>query len=184
MAQKGAKQIESMEHVPQAEHGPGFPPFQKDTFASQIIWLVLAFVALYLLMSRVALPRINSILEDRKQRIDGDLAEANRLKGESDEAMAIYEKSLADARNRAQTLENQARERDAADAEAARKALDAKLNAQIAEAETAIAARKAAAMTNVQGIATDAAAAIIERLTGTAPTAREVETAVADVLKR
>lgn len=184
MAQKGAKQIESMEHVPQAEHGPGFPPFQKDTFASQFLWLVLAFVALYLLMSRIALPRIDSILENRKQRIEGDFAEANRLKGESDEAMAVYEKSLADARNRAQTLANQARERDAAEAETARKALDAKLNAQIAEAETAIASRKAAAMTNVQGIATDAAAAIIERLTGTAPGPREVETAVADVLKR
>src|SRR5262245_12592741 len=180
MAQSGAKQIETLEHVPQAEHKGGFPPFQKDTFASQIIWLVLAFVALYLLMSRVALPRINSILEDRKQRIDRDLAEANRLKGESDEAMAVYEKSLTDARARAQTLENEARERDAADADTARKALDAKLNARIAEAETAIAARKAAAMTNVQGIATDAAAAIIERLTGSTPAAREVEAAVAD----
>src|SRR5262249_56133799 len=110
--------------------------------------------------------------------------EAKRLKGESEEAMALYEKSLADARNRAQMLANQTRERDAAEAEAARKALDAKLNTQIAEAETAIAGRKSAAMTNVQGIAADAAAAIIERLTGSAPAAREVEAAVADVLKR
>jgi len=184
MAQSGAKQIETVEHVPQSEQGGGFPPFQKETFASQLLWLVLAFVALYLLMSRVALPRIDSILEGRKQHIDGDLAEANRFKGESDEAMAIYEKSLADARNSAQTLANQSRERDAAEAEAARKALDAKLNAHIAEAETAIAGRKSAAMTNVHGIATTAAAAIIERLTGSAPAPHEVEAAVADVLKR
>jgi F-type H+-transporting ATPase subunit b len=161
-----------------------FPPLQVETYVSQLLWLALVFVALYLLMSRIALPRIDAILENRKQRIDGDLAEANRLKAESDEAIAIYEKSLADARNRAQTLANQTRERDAAEAEAARKALDAKLNAQIAEAETAIATRKSAAMANVQGIATDAAAAIIERLTGTAPAAREVEAAVSDVLKR
>jgi len=183
MAEKDAKQVETMEHIPAKEHGGGFPPFQKETFASQLVWLVLVFVALYLLMSRIALPRIDSILEDRKRRIDGDLAEAKRLKDESDEAMATYEKSLADARNRAQTLANQARERDAAEAETARKALDAKLNAQIAEAETAIAGRKSAAMTNVQGIATDAAAAIIERLIGATPIPSEVEAAVADVLK-
>ena len=52
-----------------------FPPFQKDTFASQLLWLALTFVALYLLMSRIALPRIGTILEARRQRIDGDLAE-------------------------------------------------------------------------------------------------------------
>ncbi len=155
-----------MEHVPAAEHGGGFPPFQKDTFASQLLWLALTFVALYLLMSRVALPRIGSIIEDRKQRIDGDLAEAERLKEESDAAIVAYEKSLADARGRAQALANETREREAEAAESARKALDAKLNAQIAEAEKTIAARRSAAMANVQGIATDAAAAIVERLTG------------------
>jgi F-type H+-transporting ATPase subunit b len=184
MAQSGAKQVESLEHVPNAEHGAGFPPFQKDTFASQLIWLVLAFVALYLLMSRIALPRVDSILESRRKRIEGDFAEADRLKGEADEAMAVYEKSLADARNRAQTLANESREREAAAAATARKALDAKLNAEIAEAETAIAGRKTAAMTNVQSIAADAASAIIERLIGSAPAPGAVQSAVADVLKR
>jgi F-type H+-transporting ATPase subunit b len=84
MAPKSAKQIETMEHVPASEHGGGFPPFQKDTFASQLLWITLAFVGLYLLMSRVALPRIGSIIEDRKQRIASDFAEAERLKAGSD----------------------------------------------------------------------------------------------------
>src|SRR5262245_63648620 len=76
------KQIQTTEHVPASEHGGGFPPFQRDTFASQLIWITLAFVALYLLMSRVALPRIGSIIADRKQHIEGDFAEAERLKKE------------------------------------------------------------------------------------------------------
>jgi F-type H+-transporting ATPase subunit b len=178
-----SKQIETTEHVPASEHGGGFPPFNKDTFASQLLWITLAFVGLYLLMSRVALPRIGLIIEDRKQRIASDFAEAERLKAESDAASAAYEKSLADARGRAQTLANEARQREAKAAESARKALDAKLNTQIGEAEKTIAARRSAAMTNVQGIAVDAAAAIVERLTGSAPAGREVEAAVADVLK-
>ena len=184
MAPKSAKQIETMEHVPASEHGGGFPPFNKDTFASQVLWITLAFVALYLLMSRVALPRIGSIIEDRKQRIASDFAEAQRLKAESDAALAAYEKSLADARGRAQALANEARQSEAKAAESARKALDAKLNAQIGEAEKTIATRRSAAMTNVQGIAVDAAAAIVERLIGAAPAGREVEAAVVDVLKR
>jgi F-type H+-transporting ATPase subunit b len=164
--------------------GHKFPPLQIETYASQLIWLTLAFVALYLLMSRVALPRIGSIIEDRRQRIASDFAEAERLKAESDAALAAYEKSLTDARGRAQALANETREREAKAAESARKTLDAKLNTQIAEAEKTIAARRSAAMTNVQGIAVDAAAAIVERLIGLAPAGREVEAAVVDVLKR
>jgi F-type H+-transporting ATPase subunit b len=171
--------------VPAGEHARQFPPFDKQTFPSQLLWLTLTFVALYLLMARVALPRIDSILARRRARIDGDLAEALRLKGESDAAIAAYEKALADARGRAQALVNDARQRQAAEAEGARKALEATLNARIAEAEGSIAHTKTAAMVNVRGIATEAAAAIVERLIGIAPASRDaVAAAVADALKR
>src|SRR5205085_2061317 len=109
MAQKNAQSITTEEHVPASEHGGGFPPFQKDTFASQFLWLALVFVTLYFVMARVTLPRIGTILDQRRARIDGDFAEANRLKGESDTAITAYEKALTDARGRAQTLANQAR---------------------------------------------------------------------------
>lgn len=184
MAQQSAKQVETLEHVPAGEHGGGFPPFQKETFASQLIWLALVFAALYLLMSRIALPRVGAILEQRSQRIDGDLAEAQRLKDAADAASAAYEKALADARGRAQTLANERREAEAARAEAARKELDAKLNAHIAEAEKTIAQTRSAALANVRDIATSTAAAIVERLIGRTPSEQQVATAVADVLKR
>jgi F-type H+-transporting ATPase subunit b len=162
-----------------------FPPFDQQTFPSQLFWLALTFVALYLLMSRIALPRIDSILERRRACIAGDLAEASRLKGESDAAIASYEKSLADARGRAQALVNESRQRQAAEAEAQRKTLDATLNARIAQAESGIAQTKSAAMVNVRGIATEAAAAIVERLIGIAPASRDdVADAVAEALKR
>jgi len=183
MAEQKAKQVETLEHVPSGEHGGGFPPFQKDTFASQLIWLALTFVALYLLMSRIALPRIGAILDARKGRIDGDLAEAVRLKSESEEAIATYEKALAEARGRAQAVANETREREAAKADTVRKQLEATLDTRIAEAEKTIAATRSAAMTNVRTIATDAAAAIVERLTGSAPPDDVVANAVADVVK-
>jgi F-type H+-transporting ATPase subunit b len=184
MAANSAKQIESIEHTPASEHGGGFPPFQKETFASQLLWLALVFVALYLLMSRIALPRVGAILEQRRQRIDGDLAQAQRLKDESDAASAAYEKSLADARGRAQAFANESREQQAARAEASRKELEGTLNARISEAEGVIAAKRSVAMANVADIAIEAAAAIVERLIGSAPTRQTVAEAVAQTLKR
>jgi F-type H+-transporting ATPase subunit b len=179
-----AEQLGTSTEVPSGGRAHSFPPFDRQTFPSQVLWLTFTFVALYLLMSRIALPRIDSILERRRVRISGDLAEAQRLKGESDAAIAAYEKSLAEARGRAQAVANESRQRQAAEAETARKALDATLNARIAEAEIRIAATKSAAMTNVRGIATEAAAAIVERLIGTAPANRDmVAAAVADALK-
>jgi F-type H+-transporting ATPase subunit b len=163
---------------------PPFPPFNKEYIASQLVWFVIAFVALYLIIARLAIPQIGGIMAARGKHIADDLAEANRLKDQSDAALAAYEKSLADARSRAQALANETRERLNAQAEERRKALEAQLNVKLAEAEKSIAATKTAAMANVRGIAVETAAAIVERLIGTNPGAKVAEDAVADVLKR
>jgi len=169
------------------EHPGGkapFPPFNKETFASQLVWLVIFFVALYVIISKLAIPRLGGIIEARSQRIDGDLAEAKKLKDQSDAALAGYEKSLADARGRAQAMAAETRDKLNAEADATRKKLETELNARLAKAEETIAATKTSAMSNVQGIAIDTASAIVERLTGTAPSGSAVQAAVADALKR
>jgi len=174
----------STEHVPAGEHKGAFPPFQSQTFASQIVWLVIAFVLLYALMAKWALPRVGRIIESRQKRIADDVADAERLKVQSDEAVAAYEKALADARARAQAIANETREQQQAAADATRKTLEGELNVKLAEAEKSIAATKQAAMANVRAIAEDAASAIIKRLIGSAPSEKAVAEAVADVLKR
>jgi F-type H+-transporting ATPase subunit b len=164
-------------------HKGAFPPFNKTTFASQLFWLVIAFALLYALMAKWALPRIGGIIESRQKRIADDIAEAGKLKVQSDEAIATYEKALADARARAQAIANDTRDKQAAAAEATRKKLEAELNAKLAAAEETIAATKQAAMTNVRGIAIDTAKAIVERLIGTEPSDKAVAAAVSDALK-
>jgi F-type H+-transporting ATPase subunit b len=173
----------STEHVPKSEEHGNFPPFDAHSFASQLIWLVIAFVLLYGLMAKLALPRVRAIIDYRQKTIEGDIADAEKLKGQSEEALAAYEKALADARARAQGIANETRDRQAAEAVASRKRLEDQLNVKLVEAEKAIASTKQAAMANVRGIAEDAARAIVERLTGTAPNDKAVAAAVADVLK-
>ena len=171
-------------HTEVPHEGKGtFPPFNPSTFASQLVWLAIAFVVLYVLMSRLALPRIGKIIDDRDATIKGDIAEAERAKAQSDEAVTAYEKALADARGRAQTIANETRDKQAAEAEVARKATEDRLNAKLADSEKTIASTKAAAMSNVRGIASDAARSIVERLIGKAPDDKTVDAAVSSVIK-
>jgi F-type H+-transporting ATPase subunit b len=170
--------------APADGHKTSFPPFQKDTFPSQLLWLAITFVALYVLMAKVALPRIASILAARQGHIDADLGQAQHLKEQSEATLAAYEKALAEARGRAQQLAAETRNRSNAEADSKRHALEAELNSKIADAERSIEATKAAAMSNVRGIAVEAAGAIVERLIGTAPAGAAVEQAVDAALKR
>jgi F-type H+-transporting ATPase subunit b len=172
------------EASPPSEHGGGFPPFQKDTFGSQLLWLAIFFIALYLIASKLALPRVGSIIADRRKRISGDLAEAARMKDAADAAIATYEKALADARARAQAIAAETRDKLNAEAEANRKSVEANLHGKLAAAEQTIAATKTAAMANVRGIAEEAAIAIVARLTGTAPSQAAAAAAVAAAIKR
>ena len=164
-------------------HGGGFPPFESSTFASQLVSLVIAFVALYLIVSRIALPRVGGIIDARQNAIEGDLAAAQKLKDESDVALKAYESELAAARSRAQAIGNETREKLNAAAEAERTALEAKLNAKLVDAEKQIAATRTAAMGNVRGIAADAATAIVQRLVGVVPDGNTVNSAVDASLK-
>lgn len=163
-------------------HGK-FPPFQSEHFASQLLWLAISFILLYVLMSRIALPRIGAILADRSRRIAEDMAAAQRLKERSDAAHASYDKALADARARAQAIAGATRAKQASEAEDTHKRLEAQLHERLAAAEQSIAVTRTAAMGNVRAIAADTASAIVERLLGKAPAEHEVDAALGDVGK-
>src|SRR3977135_3218268 len=126
-------------------HKAPFPPFQKDTFASQLVSLLIAFVALYLIVSKIALPRVGSLLDERQNKIEGDLAAAQKLKDESDAALKAYESELAAARSRAQAMSAETREKLNAVTAAERKTLEERLSVKLAEAEKTITATREAA---------------------------------------
>jgi F-type H+-transporting ATPase subunit b len=165
------------------EHSGGFPPFDSSTFASQLVSLVIAFVALYLIVSRIALPRVGGVIDARQNAIEGDLAAAQKLKDDSDAALKAYESELASARSRAQAIGAETREKLNAASEAERKTLEERLSLKLADAEKTIASTREAAMSNVRGIAADAAAAIVRQLTGVLPDGSSVDRAVDASLK-
>lgn len=159
-----------------------FPPFDPAVFGGQLLWLAITFGALYVIMSRVALPRIGSILETRRTRIDGDLREAERLRQETEKAAAAYEAALAEARKNAQAIAEETRVGIKADIDGRRADVEAALSKRVAEAEARISADKTAALTNVGAIAAETAQAIVAKISGSA-TAAEAKAAVAAVSK-
>jgi F-type H+-transporting ATPase subunit b len=158
-----------------------FPPFDPSTFPAQILWFFIAFGLLYWFMSTRALPQIGAVIENRKARIARDLDDATAMQQKADAAAAAHEKTLAEARAKAQSVAQAARDQLAAESEAKRKSLEDELAGRLAEAERQIAVTRARAMTSVAEIARDAAGAIVERLGGRPADPAAVAAAVASI---
>ncbi len=158
------------------------PQLDVSTFAPQLIWLVITFAVLFLIMWKIAVPKISHALETRQMRLEDNLKKAEDLKREAEQTLAAYEKALADARaaahNDIQKIQLQLNEA-AAKEEAA---MSAKLEAKISESERSIAAEVDKAMESVRDVAIDVAADVIHKLTGSQPGSDHAEKAVDAVL--
>jgi F-type H+-transporting ATPase subunit b len=160
-------------------HQSAFPPMDATTFPSQIFWLVVFFGLLYLLMSRLALPKMAAVLANRHKTIESDLARASALKNETEAAIQAYEKALADARAKAQGIAAETRAKMSAEMDAERAGLEKKIGAKTAEAESRIAAAKGQAMKDVAEVAAETAAEIVSELTGATVSKAEAVKAIA-----
>jgi F-type H+-transporting ATPase subunit b len=164
-------------------HAKVFPPFDTSTFGSTLFWLAILFGFLYWLMSRKALPRIAEIKQERRAQLERDLAAAASMQKKAEEAEAAYTQALARSRGEAQATATAARDAANAEAEKRRMAVESDIVAKMSAAEAQIAASKAAAMSNVASIATDAASEIIRQITGKAPAAGALASAVSAAAK-
>lgn len=165
-------------------HKSQMPQLDPETYVPQLFWLFVTFFVLYVLMKRLALPRVGRAIEARRERLDGDLARASALKTEAETVLADYEKALAGARSEAQTTLRTTGERLAAEAAERQRQLAASLNQQIEAAEQRIVATKDQALADVRGIATEVGRAVVERLTGATPDAGRMAAAVDGALAR
>ncbi len=148
--------------------GPGMPQLDFSTFPNQIFWLVLTLIAIYLILSRVALPRIGAVLAERQGTITNDIAKAEELKQQAVEAEEAYNRALAEARAEAQRIAAEARAEIQADLDTAIAKADAEISAKAAESEKAIAEIRAGALESVKEVAKETAADIVAAMGGKA----------------
>ena len=160
-----------------AESG-GLPQFDVAQWPGQIVWMLVIFAVMYLLFSRVFVPRVGGTIEQREDKIAGDIGEARRLRDAAKAEADRAHEEMGQARARAQRVASDAAADAKAQADKARAEEDARLAEQIAASEARIAEARASAMSHVRGIAVDTAQAIIAKLTGEHPSADEVERAL------
>jgi F-type H+-transporting ATPase subunit b len=158
------------------------PQLDPTTFPTQLFWLAVVFIVLYLVMSRIALPRVREAIDTRAAKIDGDLGAAAEARGRTETLLAEYEKALATARAEAQATVRGMADQMAKDQARREHELVEQLNVEGRSAEARIAAAKTAALANVRQIAVEAAQAATERLVGSAMPASEIEAAVTGAL--
>ena len=159
------------------------PQLNPLDWGPQLIWLLITFGILYVLMLKVALPRIGSVIEARADRIAKDLAEADRLRRETEEAIAAYEQALAEAKQKAHAIVDEGRAKLKAESAAERARLDAELAERGAEAEKRIDEAKTSAMRDVNEVAADVAADIVRQAHRYRSVQAEIDKAVAAARK-
>ena len=141
------------------------PQLDPTWFASQLFWLAITFVTLYIMLSRLVLPPLQEVIARRKQTIEGDIAQAQRLKSQAEQARQEYERTLAEARLSAQKLIDDAMLEQKAGAEQQGKAMDKQIEQQLAEATRKIAARKKELIEALTPTTAELTAIIVEKLT-------------------
>ena len=169
-----AETTNTQTHVPSEAHAKSFPPFDSSTFAPQLVWLVICFTALYFILSRIALPRIGEVLEERRDRIQRDLDKAAELREETDKAIATYEEELATARQKANGIAEKTRGKLNAEIASESRIIEEKIAKKADDAEQRIIKAKEEAFSNVNEIAIETTAAIVKKLLGRKPTEREI----------
>ncbi|HEV2300383.1 MAG TPA: F0F1 ATP synthase subunit B' [Stellaceae bacterium] len=142
------------------------PQLDASTYLSQLFWLAVTFVALYLVMRYLAVPRVGGAIAARRQRLEEDLDRASRMKAEAEAVIAAHEKVLASARAEAQATLKETADKLAAEAAARQRAVGESLAKEIEDAERQIAAEEERALTEIRGLAVDLARSIAEKLTG------------------
>ncbi|MCW8915031.1 MAG: F0F1 ATP synthase subunit B' [Magnetovibrio sp.] len=161
----------------------GLPQLDPSTFSSQLIWLAITFITLYVLMAKVALPKIGDVLEERQRKIDDNLAKAEELKSQADAASVAYEKSLSEARAKAHDAIREVKDEALAEAHKRQSAQNAQLQAKISESEQAISKARDEALAGIKDVATDVATSAVEKLIGEAPKDGSVASAIEAALK-
>jgi F-type H+-transporting ATPase subunit b len=159
------------------------PQFDPSSFPSQIFWLVVTLVALFFIMTRMAIPRLAEVLEQRQKMIDDDLEQAEKLKAETEAAIAAYETALAEARAKAHEEIKAVTEAAAKEAEARNAEVTERVNKQIKDGEDRIAKSRDDAMSNVRDVAASVATDLAAKLAGLSLDDAKVGAAVAAVMK-
>jgi len=156
-----------------------FPAFNTASFPPQLIWLAITFILLYVVLARLALPRVGQVMGERQDRIADDLDEAERMRAEANEIQQGYEATLAEARAKAQSMLSKARDEARERHDTRMRELEARLDEKVADAQNEIAKAQKQALSELDELAREAAGDVVDKILGERADGPTIEKAVA-----
>jgi F-type H+-transporting ATPase subunit b len=157
--------------------------FSNPLTLAQVVWMAIIFGALYYVLARYSLPQVSGVLENRAERINGDLDSARAAKAQSDAAVTEITEAGRRAAAEGQASISQAVAQAKAEAAEQTRAADEQLNQQLAEAEGRIRAARTQAMGALRQVATETAAVVVNRLTGQTVDPAAIDAAVGSAMQ-
>ncbi len=154
------------------------PQLDISAFAPQIIWLIITFLILYILMSKIALPRIGNILEQRQARIDDNLEMAQNLRKESDVDAESYEKTIEEAQEKARRIIQETANEMSIESSRRQEELGIRLSNELEVAEDRISEVKVATIKKIHELAEGVTSDIMKTLIEEKPSKKELKQAI------
>ena len=153
-------------------------------YQSQWFWLVVTLLAIFVLVGRGIVPKVEATVDARDAKIATDLAEAERLRAAAEAEEEAWRKKMNDAHAEAVTAAAAAKSASAHDAEVRVKAADAEISKKLDAAAAALATARSSALTEIEGVAAEAARDIVAKLTGAMVSPDAARAAVAGAFSR
>ena len=166
-----------------AESG-GMPQLNPEFWISQIFWLTLAFGILYLVLSKLILPKISANLETRKSQILENIEAAEKQREDSEMKLKEYEEIISKSKLEAKTIFNQARERALKDINAKKEVLESQIDEEISKAEEEIKTLRNGAPDKINKIAIETSSELIQKLIGAEVNNSSISAIVDDLSRR
>lgn len=155
-------------------HSVGMPQLDPTSFASQLFWLTVSFILLYMMISRSALPRVHDVLEKRHQRLQFDLSQAEEMTREAEEARLAFEKKQTESRARSAEMIAAAQKESDQQLAAEQARLDAELAKKLSEAAKTLSGKRAQLRSGMLPVAEELTLAIVEKISGVKPSGDKV----------
>ncbi len=166
-----------------AESG-GMPQLNPEFWVSQIFWLVLTFGIMYLVLSKLILPKISDNLESRKSQILENIEAAEKQREDSETKLKEYDQIILKSKTDANSMFSQAREKAIKDINAKRDLLDKQIDDEISKAEEEIQALRDNAPDKINKIAIDTSSELLQKLIGAEVNNSSISAIVDDLSKR
>ena len=144
--------------------GAGLPQLDISTWPSQLFWLVVLFTTGYIIMAKFVTPRIGTVLEERRAKLDNDLGKARIASEDAARIRAEYEANLDAARSAAAEIAKQATAEAAKKAEVGDAKIAKKLAKKVAKAEAKLTTARDDALVNLNNVAAEAALSAVAKL--------------------